>query len=413
MRLLQLLALTTALFAATPVYAGEAASKTREVLESGRLAAGEKDFAARLGAKPGDDETIFGLGLIRLARAIEHYGQAQYRYGLRPPKSVNAPFLRFPVPHNPKPETATYQGQREVLQSLLAELTAVEATLAPMSGKDVKIKLSLGDIKLDLRNDGKADAGGKLSSIVAALGMRPADAGKNDPPFEIAFDTADALWLRGYCHLMSATIEFLLAYDWHQDFEVAGQVFYPRIDPPAFGGVAQSSEIKNTLLFGEERNFADLLALLHNLNWPLVDAPRLQAAHAHLKQVTALSRLTWKAILAETDDDHEWIPGPQQKNGVLAGMPVSQEQVSEWLAALDDFDAVLDGKLLIPYWRFAQGINLRKVFFEPRPFDLVMWFTGHAAAPYAEAGPVMSQEVWRKRQEIFGGNFPGYAVWFN
>ena len=413
MRLLHILALTTALIAAPFAHAGEAATKTREVLESGKLAAGEKDVAARLAKAPQDDETIFGLGLIRLARAIESYGQSQYRYGLRPPHSVNAPFLRFPVPLNPKPETATYQGQREVLQNLLNDLTAVEATLAPMSGKDIKIKLSLGDIRLDLRNDGKADASGKLSSIIAALGMRPAEAGKKDPPFEIAFDTADALWLRGYCHLMSASIEFLLAYDWHQDFEVAGHVFYPKIDPPPFGGVAQSSQFKSEWLFGDERNFADLLALLHNLNWPVAEPQRLQAAHAHLKQVTALSRLTWKAILAETDDDHEWIPGPQQKNGVLAGMTVSQEQVSEWLAALDEFDAVLDGKLLIPYWRFAQGINLRKVFFEPRPFDLMMWFTGHAAAPYADAGPVMSPEVWSKRQSIFNGNFPGYAVWFN
>ena len=117
--------------------------------------------------------------------------------------------------------------------------------------------------------------------------------------------------------------------------------------------------------------------------------------------------------MAETDDDHEWIPGPKQKNGAFSDMPVSQEIVDEWLAALDDFDAVLDGKLLIPYWRFDQGLNLRKVFFEPRTFDLVLWFTGHAAAPYVEAGPVMSDEVWRKRSEIFGGNFPGYAVWFN
>jgi hypothetical protein len=35
----------------------------------------------------------------------------------------------------------------------------------------------------------------------------------------------------------------------------------------------------------------------------------------------ALNRQMWKAILARTDDDRVWIPGPQQEHGVIAGMP--------------------------------------------------------------------------------------------
>ena len=412
MRLLHILALAAALFLSPLAQAGEPATATRNILESGKLTTGEQDFAARLAKAPADDETRFGLGLIRLARAIERYGQSQYRYGLRPAKSVNIPFLRFPVPENPHPEALDYDSQRKVLQGLLDDLIQVEATLAPMASAEVKIRLDLQNIKFDLRGDGKADDSGKVSQILAGLQMLPKEQAAKAEPFEVAFDTADALWLRGYCHVLSASLEFLLAYDWHAAFESSGRLFYPNLKPAPLGGAALATGIKDDWLFGDSQNFADMLALLHNTSWPLVEAERLKAAHAHLKQVPALSRQTWKAILAEKDDDREWLPGPQQKNGVL-GISIAQDQLTEWLAALDDFDAVLDGKLLIPYWRFQQGLNLKKVFFEPRPFDLVLWFTGHAAAPYLEAGPVMAEEAWRKRQAVFGGNFPGYAVWFN
>ena len=416
MRLLTIIATSLALLASTLAQAGEPATKAREILESGKLGAGEQDFAARLTKTPQDDETRFGLGLIRLARAIEAYGQSQYRYGLRPTKSASLPFLRFPVPVNPKPEALTYEGQRDVLKALLADLTAVEATLAPMSGGDVKIRLDLQNIRFDLRGDGKAAGASRVSDILVALRITEGEKGKKPEPFEVAFDTADALWLRGYCHVLSGTLEFLLAYDWHVAFEHSGRLFYPRIMPvPLNGVVSAPEESRADRMFGisDGLEIADLIALLHDTNWPVAEPARMALALAHFRQMTALSRLTWKAIQAETDDDHEWIPGPQQKNGVLSGIPVTKPQVDEWLAALDDFDAVLDGKLLIPYWRFAKGINLKKVFLEPRPFDLVLWFTGHAAAPYVEDGPVMAQEVWRRRQEIFGGNFPGYAVWFN
>ena len=50
--------------------------------------------------------------------------------------------------------------------------------------------------------------------------------------FEVAFDIGDALWLGGYCHLLSAGLEFLLAYDWRATFAHAGGLFYPRIAGP-------------------------------------------------------------------------------------------------------------------------------------------------------------------------------------
>ena len=400
--------------AASAARADDSEGFTRQILENGQIAAGELAATARLSLDPADNQARFGLAMIRFARAIERYGQTQYRYGLRAPRNVNLPLLRFPVPVNPSPEALTYAKQRDALEAMLGDLTGVEATLAPMTERRVKIVLDLNAIKFDLRGDGKPDDSEKLSSILASLRMMQADSAGKAEPFEVAFDNADALWLRGYCRLLSAAIEFVLAYDWRLTFERAGGLFYPRIAPSPFQGKAADPDIeRDSGWFGGRAEIADAIAFVHEIRWPLAEPARLQNAHADLKQVIALNRQTWKAILARTDDDRVWIPGPQQKHGVLTGMPVNQQQLDAWLRALDEFDAVLDGRKLLPHWRFVEGVNFRKVFFDPRPFDLVLWATGQAAAPYLEAGSILSATEWEEWQRIFDGNFPGYAFWFN
>jgi len=84
-----------------------------------------------------------------------------------------------------------------------------------------------------------------------------------------------------------------------------------------------------------------------------------------------------------------------------------------WLHALDDFDAVLDGTRLLPHWRFSEGFNFKRVFFEPRDFDLVLWAAGYSTVPYLEDGPTLSVSDWDQWNQAFNGNFLGYALWFN
>ena len=76
---------------------------------------------------------------------------------------------------------------------------------------------------------------------------------------------------------------------------------------------------------------------------------------------------------------------------------------------------VLDGKKLIPFWRrgSSQGVNLSKVFAEPKDFDLVLWVQGSGALPYLEDGEITSPETWAEFQRVFGGRFIGFAVWIN
>jgi len=408
-----ILAVAIAWIAPLPAAAGDAALQARRALESGHLAAGETDMSTRLAADPSDNETRFGLGMIRFAKATENFGQRQYRYGLRAPTIATLPVLRLPVPLNPAPEVLTYEKQRENLQGLLDDLAKVEATLAPMTASATKIVIDLDAVQFDFRGDGKADSSETLGSILATMrsrGLRPAP--NESGPFEVKFDVGDAFWLRGYCHLLSASLEFVLAYDWRITFERTASLFYSRVAPPPFGANPHLVGRSDGFL-GDTGQIAYFIVLIHEIRWPLMEAARLQAAHAHLKQVVAMSRASWKSILAETNDDREWIPGPQQKNGVVTSMPVTQAQVDGWLRALDDFDATLDGRKLVPHWRFSEGFNLKRVFFEPRDFDLVLWIAGYSAVPYLEDGPTLSMSEWNQWNQAFNGNFLGYAFWFN
>ena len=114
---------------------------------------------------------------------------------------------------------------------------------------------------------------------------------------------------------------------------------------------------------------------------------------------------------AETDDDNEWLPGPHQKGAL--GWPVSEEMIASWLGALDELEAVLDGRKLVPHPRFVRGINVKRVLTEPRQFDLVLWITGHGVLPYLEDGPVADGRAWAQASQVFRGQFLAYAFWFN
>ena len=138
------------------------------------------------------------------------------------------------------------------------------------------------------------------------------------------------------------------------------------------------------------------------------------SALKHLEAMVALSRESWKSYLAETDDDHEWIPNPKQ-NTVMPGGKVADEMVKGWLDFLDEAEAILNGKKLVPFWRGSEkkGVNLQKIFTEPRELDAILWLQGTAAVPYLEDGPITQPEVWTRLSRVFRGEFVGLALWFN
>ena len=79
-------------------------------------------------------------------------------------------------------------------------------------------------------------------------------------PFEVAFDRADAIWMRGYCRLLSAMLEFVLAHDWSDTFGKAAGVFYPNLRAD---GLVVDSDLDRLIGEKESAGFvADIIAIL-------------------------------------------------------------------------------------------------------------------------------------------------------
>lgn len=162
----------------------------------------------------------------------------------------------------------------------------------------------------------------------------------------------------------------------------------------------------------EYSSIADLIAFVHLLRWPVAEPDRSASSLAHLERMVELSRENWRRIDAETDNGREWVPNPRQ-TGVFRSLTIDQARYDGWLVFLDQMDAVLKGKSLLPHWRFRQGFNLRRMFLEPQTLDAVMLAHGQALLPYLEDGPIADSGTWSRAIEVFGGDFFGYFLWIN
>ena len=224
----------------------------------------------------------------------------------------------------------------------------------------------------------------------------------------IDFDTADVHWLRGYCHLLSALLEVQLAHDASEWFDRCAHIFFAKPET-SFPFLRDGDRTYN---IGGNFDPADYIAAIHLLNFEVIEPERMAAAREHLKAMVARSRDMWESALAESDVSAEWIPNPLQNS--VVGVRITPEMVDTWHDFLDEVDALLDGEKLIPFWRDrSRGVNLNRVFTDPRRFDLVMWIQGTGAAPYVEDGSQIEAETWRRFQRVFRGEFFGYAAWIN
>jgi len=393
----------------------EQAPVVEPYLIEGKLPEGEIAIEKELKKHSHDDQLRFGLGTLQFLRAIETLAQDLYRYH---PLSTIAgernfiPIIRMPVPNNPEPETLTYIGARNMIKTFVHNLAKAEATLAQITDSNVKLPLHFGLIQLDLRGDGHPDGEEALWKLYAGLnGSRNINA-ENARDFYIKFDRGDVHWLRGYCHLLMALCEIYLAHDTKETFDCTAHLVFPKVDSP-YGFLTRKKPNVSGRRF-EIDEIADVISFIHLIRWPVVEPERMAAALHHLQAVVAQSKESWKWIMAETDDDHEWLPNPRQ-TGVIPDVRVTDEMVGAWLNLMDQSGRVLSGERLIPFWRGdgGRGVNLRKVFLQPRNLDLVLWVQGPAAAPYLETGEMTDPGTWRSLQQAFGSQFPGFALWFN
>ena len=388
-----------------------AAPNADKILQSGKLAAGEAELAKHLKANPKDDKARFGLATVQLMRGVERLMQALHKYGTRERQNF-VPFLRLPAPNNVEPEEIRYEDMRKIFENLQADLTKTEKTLAGITSKDVKLPLHFAMIKFDFNGDGKLEDRETLWQVFVKLTRARGIPEAVAKAFVINFDRGDVHWLRGYCHLLLGITDFILAYDWKENFNATAQLFFKAADSP-YAFLRRADPKKRRGLFDEDE-IADVIAFIHLIRFDLKEPKRMQSALAHFEAMIAQSKESWKHIEAETDNDREWIPNAKQKS-IVPGVRMTAERIKIWKQFLDEADKIFKGKKLIKHWRIddGRGVNLRKVFTKPGKFDLVMWIQGAAAKPYLERGKLTDKQFWWRLMRTFEGNFIGFAIWLN
>ena len=119
------------------------------------------------------------------------------------------PFLRLPVPQNSSPDPVSYAALRGVLSAFSDGLATAEQSLGTVGDRPVALTLDLARIRLDLDGDGH---GSEYETLMALFGAvaGPVRPGAEDGTLVVDFDTADAVWLRAYAHLLMGMADFLL-----------------------------------------------------------------------------------------------------------------------------------------------------------------------------------------------------------
>jgi hypothetical protein len=337
---------------AVPVRAADPPPPLAEkFLHEGRFADGETASLLALDTNPADDEARFGLGVIQFVRAVENLGKALYEYGAVSEKATQ-PFLRLPVPKNERPSAISYKALGRMLDVFAADLGRAEATLAGIKDDKVKLRLRLAKITFDFAGTGKDRT--TLIQLITRLNGGRFDFQKGNPDFRVHFDRGDVAWLRAYCHVLSAAVEAYRAVDEEAGFEERVKPVFPNVEAPT------------------RKADPDWINGLK-----VVDAPRLRRARLHLVAVCELNRETWKHILAETDDDSEWLPHPKQTDQL--GLPITKERIDGWLAMMDQLEGFLKGERLLPSslilfvhadHKGGVGLNVKKLLDDP-PADLL------------------------------------------
>ena len=282
-------------------------------LRSGELAAAEQSLEKHLESQPGDDLARFQLGTVQFVRAVERLAQDGTRYGTLS-RTMMLPFIRIGglAAGTKEPEPVTYADVRAMIERFQASIVTAEATLAPIKDKDLAWKLDLRDVRLDLNGDGKATEFESLGALFQMVAVRPRLDAEPQIELVVGFDSADVYWLRGYCHLLSALADIILAYDEERLFNLTAHAIFadPQTEFAKRRGLDMSVEpTRNAFDFDE---VVDVIAVIHLIDFEVREPARLRAAHEHLLRMIEMSRRSWELILVETDNDHEWIPGPNQ-----------------------------------------------------------------------------------------------------
>ncbi len=378
----------------------------------------------------GDDAIDFALGAVDFLLSGETLLQRVHTHGFLStfrgvaPLAPQGRFVTWFGNDTPEPT-----GPADVHAAVLEwtqKLDQADRTLSAVGG-DFTCKLSLPDLRFDINGDGEATSAERLGALFDLLPprwQRDPDTGQGEmtslvpEELTVAFDRGDAEWLRGYCHVLMAVGEWMLAHNGKDLFDHTGHVFFPDAKI-TFDYLPGSTWSLERISGGSMRtpapfDFTDLFAFFANMRLPVDEPDRMHTALKHLRAAVVHGKAMWAHYDAETDNNLEWIPNPQQ-TAAFHEVQVDALMRDGWLLFLDEADAILAGKKVLRFWRGdgTRGIDVPKVFLDPHEFDLVYWVQGSAAAPYLREGEFTTPGTWARLRKAFDNRMLRYSFWFN
>jgi hypothetical protein len=388
-------------------WAGQAAAQSAISGEIGQNGIAATAQRLETLANPSDDER-FALAGLRFLGGVERAFQLRWRHGLTD-RTGMLPFLRMGIGDNPAPEPFVPDLIATLFDNVTADMEAARAPLAEIyDTSEFGLEIDLGDLWFDVNASGVRDPGEDLLDIAGPvlLGWQWTGRDPAAPTPVIRFDTADAAWLAAYTHALQAVAELVLAYDPTEAIAQVGEAkaAMASLAPMPFDEYGMTQGIAD---------FADIaLIVIRALNQEPGEA-LMRSAHGHILAMVAQNRIFWERVVRETDDSSEWIPNARQVSGLGIALPPETGEV--WQGVLTEVEAMLNGKLLVPYWRLGDGagVDVGRMFTEPRAIDLLGWIQGADAVPYLEQGPLMTGGAWARFESLMGGEAMLFTAFLN
>ena len=387
--------------AASPALS-ERSPLSAEIATTG-IAATEARLSALPAPAPAD---LFAIAGLRFLSGVERALQLRWETGIRADWS-ELPLLRLPIPENPDARPFASTDIATLFEGVAADMDNARDALTRLGPQDFALEIALDDLWFDINRNGTRDTGEDMRAV-AGLTLAGAGRGGMRPVADpvIRFDAADAAWLQAYTHFLSGFVTLGLAFD----------------PAPAIDRVLASSRAIYALwgetpppnaldmMFGRQVDRAAMVLLALGQQ---PDPAMTRAAHGHFLAMITENRRFWALVEAETDNAAEWVPNDRQTSGL--GLPMPPGTGARWQAVLADAEGLLKGDLLIPHWRMGAeaGINLRRMFEEPAPVDIITWVQGEGLLPWAEKGPRATTDSWRDFQRLVQGDGILFAIFLN
>ncbi len=190
----------------------------RSTLHSGELAKGEQAARSRPGGRAeGRPAPLWSRRSPIRPRRRAGWASPFRNTGAKS-RGTRHPILAVAGPaDNPDPAPINYTAFRRVLDDFRRDLSTADETLAGVADDEVKLRLRLAAVRLDLAGDGKPTD--KFIDILKKI-MKRQNFGflESNPDFLVCFDRGDVAWLRAYCHLLMGMLDFYLAFDTEEFF---------------------------------------------------------------------------------------------------------------------------------------------------------------------------------------------------